>query len=582
MAEDRKNRRQDVARRPSVLSDELRCHLDVVARDAPESARQLLESVLVIGRDLDLSHVPRRIVDAAVRLVDAEFGVLGILGEDGGLARVLRSGTLRTDAVARLPDGLATPGGPVRPAEPLRPTGPDEPAARSARPAGHPASCRLQPERTPEHSFLEVPITVRGTAFGTLRLTGKRGGKDFDEQDETVLSALAAAAGTAIEHARLYQEARDGRRWREADAEIVALLLSGADGTSVLRRIVDSAREILSADLGALAFPQECGTLRVALATGVDAERHQGLVIPRDGSFAGAALRVGEPLISLDVEHDPRITVGPPRWAGLGPAVAMPMTAENEVRGVLLLARAHGGDPFTEAETAPLLSFAGHVALALELGERRRTTEKLTLLEDHERIARDLHDLAIQRLFATGMTLQSIVRFTEHPAARERLLRAVDDLDETIKIIRSAIFGLRTLRTSRTDRGLRARATVAVEQAASPLGFIPALRMEGLIDTDVPPDVAENVLAVLQEALSNVARHARASAARVSLTDRSGRLTLTVSDNGTGIPPDSRRSGLDNLARRAESLGGTLTTEVPEGGGTRVVWTVPLHRGGRR
>ncbi|WP_051766144.1 GAF domain-containing sensor histidine kinase [Streptomyces sp. NRRL F-5135] len=582
MAEDRKTHREDLARCPTVLSDALRSHLDVVAHGSPEPARQLLESVLVIGRDLDLSHVLRRIVDAAVRVVDAEYGVLGILGEDGGLARVLHSGTLRTDAVARLPDGLATPGEPVRSAEPLWLTEPDEPTARSVRPAGHPASCRLRPERAPGHSLLGVPITVRGTVFGTLRLTGKRGGKGFGKQDEAVLSALAAAAGTAIEHARLYQEARDGRRWREADAEIVALLLSGADGTSVLRRIVDSARKILSADLGALAFPHEDGALRVALATGVDAESHQGLVIPREGSFAGAALRAGEPLISLDVEHDPRITVGPPRWAGLGPAVAMPMTAENEVRGVLLLARVHGGDPFTEAETAPLLSFAGHVALALELGERRRTTEKLTLLEDHERIARDLHDLAIQRLFATGMTLQSIVRFTEHPAARERLLRAVDDLDETIKIIRSAIFGLRTLRTSRTDRGLRARATVAVEQAASPLGFIPALRMEGLIDTDVPPDVAEHVLAVLQEALSNVARHARASAVRVSLTDRSGRLTLTVSDNGTGIPPDSRRSGLDNLARRAESLGGTLTTEVPEGGGTRVVWTVLLHSGGRR
>jgi signal transduction histidine kinase len=202
----------------------------------------------------------------------------------------------------------------------------------------------------------------------------------------------------------------------------------------------------------------------------------------------------------------------------------------------------------------------------------------MTLLEDRERIARDLHDLAIQRLFATGMTLQSAVRFVEHPGAQERILRAVDDLDETIKIIRSTIFGLRARDADRSARGLRAHTTEVVEEAARSLGFTPSVRMEGLIDTDVPVEVAQHVVAVLGEALSNIARHARATSAGVTLVVRAGTVTLTVSDDGVGIAGGGRRSGLKNLAKRAESLGGAMTIEAPDHHGTRIVWAAPVNR----
>ncbi|WP_066945565.1 GAF domain-containing protein [Streptomyces lushanensis] len=571
MGDDGNRRSEGTPSQEDVLPDELRAHLDAIQHRDPESVRSLLEAVLSVGRELELPQVLRHIVKAAVVLVDAEYGALGVIGEKPRLAQFLTVGVTeeQTDVIGHLPEGHGILGELIRHPESLR----------LSELSDHPASYGFPPGHPPMHSFLGVPIRIRDEVFGNLYLTEKRGGKDFDDEDEAVLSTLAMAAGVAIDNARLYEQARDRQRWLKANAEIVASLLSGADETQVLALIVDHGRRILGADLGALALPDEGkDVMRVVLAEGVDAEAHQGLVLPREGSFVGAALHAGKPIISADVRTDPRITAGPPRWRGLGPAVAVPMITSGGVLAVLLLARTRGSTPFTPAETVPLLSFAGQAALAMELAGRRRSAEQLRLLEDRDRIARDLHDLAIQRLFATGMTLQSTVRFVEHPAARERLLRAVDDLDETIKIIRSTIFGLRAHDTSRARQGLRVRATMAVEQAVRSLGFTPSVRMEGLIDTDVPPAVAEHVVAVLAETLSNVARHAHASAAEVSLVARKGRLTVTVTDNGTGIPAGCHRSGLDNLAGRAEGLGGTLTLEAPDQGGTRVVWAVPISQ----
>ncbi len=198
----------------------------------------------------------------------------------------------------------------------------------------------------------------------------------------------------------------------------------------------------------------------------------------------------------------------------------------------------------------------------------------MTLLEDRDRIARDLHDLAIQRLFATGMTLQSAGRLIDSPAAADRVARAVADLDETIKIIRSTIFGLRA--HSEPDRGLRARATRVVTEAQGPLGFAPRLSMEGLLDTDVPQELAAHVVAVLAEALSNAARHARATRVEVTLRALAGRVVLTVTDDGVGVPEGGRRSGLRNLAERADRVGGAFAVDRAEGGGTRLLWEAPV------
>jgi signal transduction histidine kinase len=241
------------------------------------------------------------------------------------------------------------------------------------------------------------------------------------------------------------------------------------------------------------------------------------------------------------------------------------------------LAREDGEPVFSATETEPLKAFAGQAALAMELVERRAQAEEVAVLKDRDRIARDLHDLAIQRLFATGMTLQSAARFIEHEEAAERVGRAVDDLDETIKIIRSTIFGLRT-REGAGEAGLRARAVRVVGEAAPVLGFAPSVRMEGLLDTDVPKDIADHLVAVVSEALTNIARHAHADRADVLLATDGRQVRLSVTDNGRGIPVGGRRSGLRNMAERAEQLGGGLELGSPEGGGTTLTWRVPTTK----
>jgi two-component system, NarL family, sensor histidine kinase DevS len=562
------------------LLEELQVRIDAV-RGTRDRIHSLLDAVLSVGRELELPQVLQRIAESAVLLVDAEYGALGVIGEDGKLSQFIPVGVTeqQVEAIGPLPTGRGLLGELIRNPLPLR----------LPELAQHPSSQGFPSNHPPMRSFLGVPIRVRDEVFGNLYLAEKRDGKEFDSEDETVLSTLAAAAGVAIENARLYEEARYRQRWMEANAEVTRALLSGVGEQRVLGLIVELARTILSADLGVLALPEDGGeTLRVAVAAGTDAEDHRGLRLPREGSFVGAAMEAGEVTTSTDVEHDPRITAGPPRWAGLGPAVAVPMIAEGAPRGVLLLARTKPRQPFVEPQTAPLSAFAGQAAVAMELAERRRDAEQITLLEERDRIARDLHDLAIQRLFATGMTLQSAMRFVDHPKGGERLLRAVDDLDATIKIIRSTIFGLRSHDGDSSGEGLRGRVTGAVQDVASALGFTPVLRMEGLLDTVVPDGVADEAVAVLREALSNVARHAGASRVEVAAETKgettgetTGEVfTLTVADDGTGIPEGVHHSGLHNLVERAERLGGDLRLGTPPGGGTRLIWRVPLDGAG--
>ncbi|MFF7144501.1 MULTISPECIES: GAF domain-containing sensor histidine kinase [Streptomyces] len=556
------------------LLDELQARIDS-ARGTQDRVHSLLEAVLSVGRELDLPQVLRSIVEAAVVLVDAEYGALGVIGDDRMLAQFLTVGIDDEERgrIGALPSGHGILGELIRHPEPLRLTELSE----------HPASYGFPAHHPPMHSFLGVPIRVRDRVFGNLYLTEKRGAEEFDPEDEAVLSTLAVAAGVAIENARLYEETRLRERWLRASSQVTSALLSGAPSPEVLELIVEQARGIVSADVGMIA-ERVSGeeALRPLFAVGLEAERRSGLVMSGQDGFVEAVLSAAEPLTSPDIRQDPRIEPDSVLWAGLGPVVGVPLVASGKSIGALVLGRTAGRTPFTETDAGPLLGFAGQAALALELAERRRDAEQIALLQDRDRIARDLHDLAIQRLFAAGMTLQSTQRFVDHPEASERLMRTVDDLDETIKIIRSTIFGLRTHGGGAKERaGLRRRVSEAVDAAAPTLGFAPALRIEGLVDTDVPGEVADHVIAVLGEALSNAARHSGARSVDVHLRLAEGELTLTVTDDGGGVPGNAARSGLRNLEERAASLGGTLTLgERPEGGGTRLVWRVPVRPAG--
>nr|WP_106962906.1 GAF domain-containing sensor histidine kinase [Streptomyces roseochromogenus] len=551
------------------LLEELQARINA-ARSTQNRVHSLLEAVLSVGRELNLEQVLHSIVEAAAVLVDAEYAALGIIGPDGRRLSAFHTVGVTEEQIAAIgpfPEGHGILGELIRHPQPLR----------IARISGHPASYGFPPGHPPMSSFLGVPIRVRDQVFGNLYLTEKRGGAEFDEEDESVLSTLAVAAGVAIDNARLYEESRLRERWQRANAEISHSLMSGSDRAESLGLIAERAREISGSALAAVALPME-GTksLTVEIAVGVDAEAHRGLVLPMHESLMGLAYTATAPVTSDDIVHDLRITPEPPRFGGLGPAVAVPIgTGESGMRGVVLVAREAGRPVFLQRETELLLGFAAQAAIAMELAERRQDAQQIALLEERDRIARDLHDLAIQRLFATGMTLQSAGRFIEHPKAAERVLRAVDDLDETIKIIRSTIFGLRT-RLGTGGSGLRARVVRAVGEAAPVLGFAPSVRMEGLVDTDVPPEIADHVVAVLTEALTNIARHAQADRAQVVLTTDGREVRLKVSDSGVGIPSVGRRSGLLNMAERAETLGGRLEVTRPAGGGAALDWWVPL------
>ncbi|MFJ2018978.1 GAF domain-containing sensor histidine kinase [Streptomyces nodosus] len=552
------------------LLEELHARLDA-ARGTRDRVHSLLEAVLSVGRELDLEQALRSIVEAAAALVDARYAALGVIGPDGRRLSDFLTVGVDEEQIARIgayPEGHGILGELIRHPEPLRLTKLSE----------HPGSYGFPAHHPPMNTFLGVPIRVRDQVFGNLYLTEKRGGAQFDEEDESVLSTLAVAAGVAIDNARLYEESRLRERWLRAIAEITRRLMSGSERGEVLGLIAERAREITGAALAVVAVPMaDTDALTVELAIGQEAETHQGLVLPVDDSLTGRAFAGAAPVTSADISSDERVSSGPPRFVGLGPAVAVPIGTGDGVRGVVLLVRATGRPTFSEEETEPLQGFAAQAAVAMELAERRKDAEQIAVLEDRDRIARDLHDLAIQRLFATGMTLQSAGRFIDHAEASGRVLRAVDDLDETIKIIRSTIFGLRA-QDGAAGPGLRARAVRAVGEAAPLFGFAPSLRMEGLLDTDVSRETADQVMAVLSEALTNVARHAHASRADVVLETDGTEVRLTVSDNGVGIPAGGRRSGLRNMAERARQLGGDMELPGPAGGGTTLAWHAPVGK----
>jgi len=304
-------------------------------------------------------------------------------------------------------------------------------------------------------------------------------------------------------------------------------------------------------------------------------------VLPAEGSASGIVMAGGKPLAIDDFSSDSRVAQVAREHMPLGPAVLVPLGPGGDVRGVLTAGRHQGALPLPPAAVEMLITFAAQAGIGLELAEHRREAQRLALFEDRDRIARDLHDLVIQRLFATGMSLQGATALLRDPEAASRVERAVDALDETIKDIRSAIFELQS--HGQADLLLvRARILGIVEEMTDSLGYSPGLRMAGQLDTRVPGPTAEQLLAALREALANVAKHARAS--RVDVAVEAGRdLLLTVRDNGTGLGKSTRRSGLANLAERAAELGGTMRAASAEGGGTELEWRVPLpdrHPGG--
>ena len=549
------------------LLAELQVRLAAVVKTR-DRVNALLEAVVAVGGNLDLEIVLRQIVEAAVTLVNARYGALGVVGEGGRLAEFIPVG-LDEDQIARIdhwPEGRGVLGELITDPRPLR----------LADLSAHPRSFGFPEGHPPMKTFLGAPVRIRDEIFGNLYLTEKRDGAEFDEEDEALLVALGAAAGVAIGNARLYDEARRQQQWLRASADVTQRLLSEADTDEVLALMTDRALEISGADLVVLALPVGNGTqLVIEHAAGKGAERAIGLVLPVVSSVSGLVLGSGKPLILDDFGSDERAAPAARESLQLGPAVVVPLGAHGNVRGILTAGRRPGSMPLAPPAVEMLVSFAAQASVGLELADHRQDAERFAVFEDRDRIARDLHDLVIQRLYATGMSLEGLVARMGESEPALRVSSAVDALDETIKEIRSAIFSLHA-RPEEPGPGLRARILVVTDEATVALGFAPALRMSGRLDEQVPADVAEHLLSALREALSNAARHASASRVEVTV-EASQELILVVRDNGAGMKQPKRRSGLANLAERAGLLGGTLRTGPAEGGGTELEWRVPLQ-----
>ena len=551
------------------LLAELQARLAAVVRTR-DRAHALLEAVVAIGSNLELEVVLRQIVEAAVALVDARYGALGVIGEGGRLAEFVPVGLdeAQIKLIDHWPEGRGLLGELIADPRPLRLTDIAAYPRSVGFPEGHP----------PMTSFLGAPVRVRDQVFGNLYLTDKKRAAGFDDEDEAVLVALATAAGVAIGNARLYDEARRQHRWLRASAEVTQRLLSEASTGEVLAFVTEQALEISGADLVVLALPFAGGAkLVIEHAAGAGAQQAMGLVVPAVGSASGIVLSTGKPLSLDDFSSDHRVAPIAREHLRLGPAVVVPLGAPGNVRGILTAGRRPGSMPLASPAVEMLVSFAAQAGVGLELAGHRRDAERFAVYEDRDRIARDLHDLVIQRLYATGMSLEGVSARMGESASRQRVSSAVDALDETIREIRSVIFSLHS-RPATADAGLRAQVLAEVDQAAEALGFAPALRMSGRLD-EVPADVGSHLLGALREALSNAARHADASKVEVGI-EAGLQLTLLVRDNGVGMGPSRRRSGLANLAERAGQLGGSMRTRPAAGGGTELQWRVPVQRPG--
>ncbi len=493
----------------------------------------LLEAVVQVGRSLDLETALKQIVETAVTLVRARYGALGVIGEGGRLIEFIPVG-LDDEQIAAIhhwPEGRGLLGALISDPRPLRLTEISDSPQSYGFPPGHP----------PMRSFLGAPVRIREEVYGNIYLTEKLGDTQFDEEDEALLVALAAAAGVAVDNARLYEDARRQQRWLRASGDVTRRLLSGSATSEVLAEVTQQALEISGADLVALAVPTpDRHNLVIQHAAGEGAREALGLVLPIATSISGLVLSTGEPVVLDDFGHDDRVAAAARQHMPLGPSIVLPLGAPGDVRGVFTVGRSPGAMPLAAQAVDMVTTFAAQAGIALELAEHRSDAERLAILQDRDRIARDLHDLVIQRLYATGMSLQGAMPLIARPEASERVSSAVDGLDETIREI----------------------------------GFAPSLRLVGPLDEQVPQDACEHLIGALREALSNAARHAGAS--RVDVTVEAGPdLVLRVTDNGTGIGPSTRRSGLANLAQRAEGLGGKLQVDKAEGGGTELVWRVP-------
>jgi two-component system, NarL family, sensor histidine kinase DevS len=538
----------------------------LAARDQME---QLLRVFLDVGSGLDLDATLHRIVVAAMELTSAPYGALARRDPDGNLISFTHEGM--DDDVVQLVGHLPVGKGL------LSLSLLDTPALRLDDLTAHPAAAGFPEHHPPMRAFLAVPITIRETVFGNLYLTHVDPARLFSESDEVAGRALAFAAAVAIDNAQVFERERTTAKWMEASREITtALLSSTAPNRRPLQLIAESARVLTDAEQAIVLVPvdadlpaDEVETLVVSAAVGLHAAEVTGQRVPVEGSTSGAVFRSGEPLITEALKYPIQAFTD----VGQRPAIVMPLRAGHEVVGVIAVARGADQPPFSEGYLDLVSDFATHAALALVLSSAREDAGQLSIVAERERIAHDLHDHVIQRLFAAGMGLQGTLARARSPEVAERLNRTLDDLQTIIEEIRTTIFQLKS--PLGRGGGFRHRIQRVIADLTENRDIVTTVRMHGPM-TAVGGELADHAEAVTAEAVSNALRHSGASrlTVEISVADM---FILDIVDNGCGIPADNaRRSGLANMQHRAEQLGGTCEITNPPEGGTRVHWIAPL------
>jgi signal transduction histidine kinase len=526
--------------------------------------RALLEANRTIVADLDLDLVLCRIVTSAADLVRADYGALAVVDEVGTVEEFVHVGfdDAEVEAIGHLPEGKGLLGLVIE----------EQRAIRVDDLTDHPGSVGLPAHHAPMRAFLGVPVRVGGKAYGNLYLT-RRDADPFSAEDEDLVQALAATAGVAIDKARLFEEARRRQEWQAASTDVTRRVLAGDEGA--LRLIARRVNVLADADITTVVVPVE-GELFVAVAEGRDAVGVEGARYAASGTLSEHVLQSGKPVRLVDAEHTANLDGRAIYLAGqvrVGPVMVLPLLGREQVRGTLVVMRGPRRRAFTQAEAEMATTFASHASVALELAEARRDQQRALLLEDRARIARDLHDHVIQQVFAAGLVVQATASRLQDPAGVRTLQEVVGNLDDAIRQIRVSIFQLQPP----APGGLRAAVMEVVADVRPGLGLDPRVDLDGPLDSVATADLLRDVTAVVREGLINVARHASASAVALSLYATSGRLTVTISDDGDGMGDVGRRSGLDNMRERAESRNGSMViAEVSDLGGTTLVWTVPI------
>ncbi len=530
----------------------------------------LLEAGLALSSELSLPVVLQRIVDLARTVTGARYGALGVLAPDRRIQEFVTVGVddATRNAIGHHPTGRGILGVLIEDASPLR----LDDISRDPRSVGFP------PNHPPMTSFLGAPVKALGRVYGNIYLTEKQDADAFTDEDEADLLVLATQAGVAVANAHLYAESQRRGRWLAAVTEITSAILASAKRDHVLAVAAARARELVGADVSAVATLDEDGTgLRVIAADGDRAERLLHARLSSDDSLADTIIRSGGHLIVAGEEDGSDPVVEEHVAIARGePAIVVPLSVRGEAFGALAVSNRRRGIGFDDDDVRLLTSLAEQVSVALEYTRVQEELNRLVVMEDRERIAKELHDGAIQSLFAVGMGLQATAMLSADDQIASRIEVAVADLDRVIRDLRNYIFGLRpgiladrqlgqALRDLADDFGTKSGVTTVVD-----------------VDEGAAAELASragDLVQLIREALSNVGRHAGAATCRVSLRREGRAAVLEIDDDGVGFDPGAAAgtgNGLGNLQDRAGALGGTLAIDSIAGEGTTVRITLPL------